>query len=364
MIKKKKVAFIIPNLEAGGAERAAVTLAHKFTIKNDVFLLVLNKTKVMYTIDPHIQIQFLREHYIPSRNWFMALKSNFLFVKKIIRTAKDNQIDILIGFTTTGNILCVLSSLFLKTASFISERNNPEVTQLPFFRKLCTRILYPFANALIVQTDFSKNYFQNFLKPQKIQVIPNPIDENLLSKREEYKNRENVILTVGRLDDNKNQKLLLEAFANLNTKNWKLIIVGDGVLKTEYQILAKNLGISDKVDFIGTVNDIENYYNRAKLFVFTSQSEGFPNALLEALSFGIPCISSDCNSGPSEMIQHKENGFLFETNNQKQLEKQMIELMENETLRLKLSKNAIQTTTKYNASEIYKQWDSLVFQGN
>jgi GalNAc-alpha-(1->4)-GalNAc-alpha-(1->3)-diNAcBac-PP-undecaprenol alpha-1,4-N-acetyl-D-galactosaminyltransferase len=364
MIKKKKVAFIIPNLEAGGAERVAVTLAQKFATKNDVFLLVLNKTKVMYTIDTNIQIQFLKEDYIPSRNWFIALKSNFIFIKKIIKSAKDNQIDILIGFTTTGNILCILSSFFLKTASYISERNNPEMTQLSFFRKLCIRILYPYADALIVQTDFSKNYFQNFLKPQKIQIIPNPINENLLSKREEYKNRENIILNVGRLDDNKNQKLLLEAFANLNTKNWKLILVGDGVLKTEYQVLAKNLNISDKVDFIGTVNDIENYYNRAKLFVFTSQSEGFPNALLEALSFGIPCISSDCNSGPSEMIQHKENGFLFENNNQKQLEKQLVELIENETLRLKFSKIAIQSTTNYHIDEVYKQWDSLVFRGN
>lgn len=364
MIKKKKVAFIIPNLEAGGAERVAVTLAQKFTNENDVFLLVLNKTKVMYTIDSHIQIHFLKEGYIPSRNWLMALKSNLNFVKKIIKTAKDNQIDVLIGFTATGNILAILSSFFLKAAFYICERNNPEVFQLSFFRTLCIRILYPFADALIVQTDFSKNYFQNFLNPQKIQIIPNPIGENLLSKREIYKNRENIILTVGRLDDNKNQKLLLEAFANLNTKNWKLILVGDGVLKTEYQLLTKTLSISDKVDFVGTVNDIESYYNRAKLFVFTSQSEGFPNALLEALCFGIPCISSDCNSGPSEMIQHKENGFLFETNNQKQLEIQMIELMENDSLCLKFSSNAIQSTAKYHATEVYKKWHSLVFQGN
>jgi GalNAc-alpha-(1->4)-GalNAc-alpha-(1->3)-diNAcBac-PP-undecaprenol alpha-1,4-N-acetyl-D-galactosaminyltransferase len=362
MIKKKKVAFIIPCLEAGGAERVAVTLAQKFTNENDVFLIVLNKTKTTYTINAHIQIHFLKEAYIPSKNWLMALKNNFVFVKKIIKIAKANQIETLIGFTTTANILVLLSSFFLKGTSFISERNNPEVYQLSFLRKISIRILYPFADGLIVQTSFSKNYFQNFLKNQKIQIIPNPIDDDLFLRREGYGDRENVFLTVGRLDTNKNQKLLLEAFANLNTKNWKLILVGDGDLKIEYQMLAKKLGIADKVEFVGNVANIEAYYNRAKLFVFTSQSEGFPNALLEALSFGIPCIASDCNSGPSEIIQHRENGFLFEINNQKQLEKQMIELMENGMLRLKFSTNAIQSMAKYHPDAIYKKWESLVFK--
>ncbi|QKJ64450.1 glycosyltransferase family 4 protein [Flavobacterium sp. M31R6] len=363
MIKKKKVAFIIPSLEAGGAERVAVTLANKFINENEVFLLVLNKTKTMYTVDNSIQIHFLKEAYIPSVNWFIALKNNFRFIKQLIKIVRHNKIDILISFTTTANILVILSNFFIKSASYISERNNPEVYQLSLFRKISVRILYHFTDALIVQASFSKKYFQHFLKPKKIQIIPNPIDENLLSRREEYGKRDNIILTVGRLDANKNQKLLLEAFANLNTKNWRLVLVGDGVLKTEYQMLAKRLGIANKVDFIGTVSNIEDYYNSAKLFVFTSQSEGFPNALLEALSFGIPCIASDCNSGPSEMIKHTENGFLFENNNQKQLEKQMSKLMENEELRLKFSSNAIQSTAKYHPDEIYKQWKSLVFQG-
>lgn len=360
MVKKKKIAFIIPSLEAGGAERVAVTLAHMFIDQNEVFLFVLNKTKITFTIDSRIQIQFLKETYIPSKNWLIALKSNFIYLKKIIKTVKQNHIDILIGFTTTGNILAILSSFFHKSSAYISERNNPQVYQLSYLRKICIRILYPFTKTLIVQTSFSKNYFQHILKAHKIQVIPNPLDKNLISRREEYGKRENVILNVGRLDANKNQKLLLEAFANLNTKNWRLIFVGEGDLKIEYQILAKNLGIANKVNFIETVPNVEKYYNGAKLFIFTSESEGFPNALLEAMSFGIPCIASDCNSGPSEIIQHNENGFLFEVNNQKQLEKQMMELMENEVLRLKFSKNAIQSTSKYNSDEIYKQWKSIV----
>jgi GalNAc-alpha-(1->4)-GalNAc-alpha-(1->3)-diNAcBac-PP-undecaprenol alpha-1,4-N-acetyl-D-galactosaminyltransferase len=360
MVKKKKIAFVIPCFEAGGAERVAITLANKFIDQNEVFIIALNKTKIIYTIEKSIQIQYLNDTYIPSPNWFIAIKNNIGLTHKLIKIVKDNQINILISFTTTSNLLAVLCRFYLKIKVYICERNNPEKSQLSYLRKICSRILYPFADGLIVQTSFSKKYFQKFIKSEKIQIIPNPIDGNLISLKEDYNKRANIILNVGRMDDNKNQKLLLEAFSNLNIKNWRLIFVGDGILRMEFQILAKKIGITDKVDFIKTVANIEYYYNRAKLFVFTSKSEGFPNALLEAMSFGIPCIASDCNSGPSEIIQHNENGFLFEVNNQKQLEKQIMALMENEGLRLKFSKNAIQSTSKYNSDEIYKQWKSII----
>jgi GalNAc-alpha-(1->4)-GalNAc-alpha-(1->3)-diNAcBac-PP-undecaprenol alpha-1,4-N-acetyl-D-galactosaminyltransferase len=360
MRENKKIALVIPSIEAGGAERVAITLSQLFLDKNEVVLIVLNKTKTDYFIDPNVHVHFLKESYVPSSNWYIAIKNNCTFIQKIIQISRLHQIDILFSFTTTANILVLLSSFFLKTTTIISERNNPEVYELTTLRKILIRILYPFANEFVVQTAFSKSYYQKKINHKNIQIIQNPIDENLILKRKEYTGRENIILNVGRLDENKNQKLLLEAFANINNKNWKLIFVGDGNLKIEYQNLARKLGIASKVDFIGTVNNIETFYNQAKIFVFTSQSEGFPNALLEALSFGVPSISSDCKSGPSEMIQHKENGFLFETNNQKQLEKYIRILMDDESLRQKFSSRSILSSAKYHSNDIFKQWELLL----
>ena len=228
------------------------------------------------------------------------------------------------------------------------------------FWRILRNFCYPFTNGLIVQTDVIKGFYQKIIQESKIKIIPNPIDEIILSVRKDYNERENVILTVGRLDANKNQRLLIEAFANLNVVNWKLVIVGDGILREEYIKLTSSLGISDKVDFVGNISNVSDYYNKAKIFVFTSQSEGFPNALLEAMSFGLPCISTDCPSGPSEIIKNNENGYLIEVNNRVQLEGQMTNLMNNQRLCLEFSAKALLSIDKYKLQEIYKHWEILI----
>lgn len=360
MTQKKKIAFLIPSLSAGGAERVVVSLANKFIEKFEVFVIVLNKTETVYSVDKEVTIIYLQEKYLPSSSLFEAIKSNFVYVKKICKTVKTNQIDILIGFTTSVNILTIISSMFLNKPNLISERNNPEVYVPNTLWRVLRNILYPFTNGLIVQTELIKRFYQKSIQENKIKIIPNPIDEIILSNRSEYYERENIILTVGRLDTNKNQRLLIEAFANLNVGNWKLIIVGDGVLREEYEKLTASLSIADKVDFVGNVNNISDFYNKAKIFVFTSQSEGFPNALLEAMSFGIPCISTDCPSGPSEIIKNNKNGYLIEVNNRKQLENRLTSLMNNSELCMDFSSKALQSNTKFKIDEIYKQWETLI----
>lgn len=359
---KKKIAFIIPSLSPGGAERVVVSLANKFANKFEVFLIVLNQTETVYNVDKEVNLIYLQEKYSPSTSLIKAIKSNVIYVKKIVKIAKKNQIDILIGFTTSVNILSIISSRVLKKPNLISERNNPEVYVPNTFWRILRNFWYPFTNGLIVQTELIKGFYQKTIQESKIKIIPNPIDEIMLSVRKDYSERENVILTVGRLDTNKNQRLLIEAFANLNVDNWKLIIAGDGVLREEYKILTATLGITDKVEFVGNVNNVSDYYNKAKIFVFTSNSEGFPNALLEAMSFGLPCISTDCPSGPSEIIKNNENGFLIDVNNKRQLEKKLTDLMNNPELCIEFSAKALTSTEKFKIQEIYKQWETLILK--
>lgn len=357
---KKKIAFLIPSLSPGGAERVVVSLANKFANKFEVFLVVLNKTETVYIVEKDVNLIYLQEKYSPSNSLIEAIKSNVIYVKKIIKIAKNNQIDLLIGFTTSVNILTIISSRLLKKPNLISERNNPEVYVPNTFWRILRNFWYPSANGLIVQTELIKGFYQKTIQESKIKIIPNPIDEIMLSARKDYSERENVILTVGRLDTNKNQRLLIEAFANLKVDNWKLVIAGDGVLREEYKKLTATLGIADKVEFVGNVNNVSDYYNKAKIFVFTSNSEGFPNALLEAMSFGLPCISTDCPSGPSEIIKNSENGYLIEVNNRMQLEGQLTKLMNNPRLCKEFSDKALLSTDKFKIQEIYKHWEILI----
>ena len=357
---KKKIAFLIPSLSPGGAERVVVSLANKFSNKFEVFLIVLNKTETVYNVDKEVNLIYLQEKYSPSSSLIEAIKSNVIYVKKIVKIAKNNKIDTLIGFTTSVNILTVISSTLLKKPNLISERNNPEVYVPNAFWRILRNFWYPFTNGLIVQTEFIKGFYQKTIQESKIKIIPNPIDEIMLSTRKDYSERDNVILTVGRLDANKNQRLLIEAFANLNVDNWKLVVVGDGVLREEYKKLTASLGIADKVDFVGNVNNVSDYYNQAKIFVFTSQSEGFPNALLEAMAFGLPCISTDCPSGPSEIIKNNENGYLVELNNRSQLECGLTNLMNDQEICIKFSVNALKSTDKFKIQNIYNQWEVLL----
>jgi GalNAc-alpha-(1->4)-GalNAc-alpha-(1->3)-diNAcBac-PP-undecaprenol alpha-1,4-N-acetyl-D-galactosaminyltransferase len=354
---KNKIAFLITSLNSGGAERNLVNLVNSFNLKYEVHLILFYNEPKFYKLDKGIVIHHLDEKYSPSKNVFQSVKQNISFLWKIRTIFKSNKYNLVISFTTNVNILSLFAAKTLLIPCIISERNNPEVYVPNTFWRILRNLSYPFADTLIVQTAFIKRFYKKIVPQDKIIVIPNPIDENLYSLRKTYNERQNIILTVGRIDSNKNQRVLIEAFANLNTETWKLVIAGDGVLKEEYKKLTKTLGIADKVDFVGNVQNIWDYYNQAKIFAFTSNSEGFPNALLEAMSFGLPCISTDCPSGPSEIIVNDENGFLIEANKKEQLENKLSKLISNPEICNQFSQNAIKYTQKFSLVEIKKSWE-------
>lgn len=359
---KKKIALVIPSLATGGAEKVIVLLANSLIKDYRVVLIVLYKTETFYVVEKDVKIIYLRDSYKRSENLFQAFSSNFFYIRNIIRILKTDSINLVISFTTTTNFSSFISCKIIKIPIIISERKNPLLNKLNLVWQFFGKITCKFADVLVVQTGMIKNVYKAFVLSEKIIVIPNPIDLKMNSFLKEYNcnHRENIILTVGRLDENKNQRLLFEAFSNLNLPNWKLVVVGDGVLRDVYKKLVKDLDIEKKVEFVGNVQNVWDYYNQAKIFAFTSNSEGFPNALLEAMSFGLPCISTDCPSGPSEIITNDENGYLIEVNNRAQLEDKLSKLINNPQLCKEFSSKAITSIEKFKMEEIYKQWETLI----
>ena len=356
----KKIAFVIPSLGPGGAERVVVTLANKLCFKYKITLILLYKEhNILYKIDKRVKIFYCSEHLRHSNNFIQALVNNRKSINNISNFVKNENISILIGFTTTCNIFSIISAKRNKIPTIISDRSNPYATKLSLFWRSVRYITYPLANFLVVQTQLSKEFY-SLINRKKLKVLPNPLSKELIDKIDNSINKENIILYVARLDKNKAQDTLLKAFSKIDNKDWKLVLVGDGNKRKEYEQLANKLNIIDSVIFTGKINNPEYYYNRAKIFAFTSKSEGFPNALIEALSFGLPCVSTNCPSGPSELIDDGNNGFLIPVGDSKALQNKLNLLIEDDKLRNNLSKKANLKGKEFHIDNVCLKWERLI----
>lgn len=362
MKPKKNIAFVVYSLNSGGAERVVTTLANYFALQYNVTIITIVNTTPFYTINKEITLKSCVDKINNSKNLVSALKNNTKLIKTIKKHLKSENINLVLSFMTTSNVLSLIASKSLKIPCIISERSNPYIyTNNSFWDKL-VRYTYPKANFLVVQSNLIKNYYQTFVKSNRVIILPNPISETLSSQKNISKKRTPTIINVGRLDSNKAQDVLLKAFASINKKDWKLVLIGDGELRKDYEKLTKKLHIANNVIFTGNINDVQNYYNTASIFAFTSKSEGFPNALIEAMYFEMACISTDCPTGPSDIIENTKNGFLIEVNNQSQLESRLIELIDNNTLRDSLGKEAFKTAKAYEVTQVAEKWNELIIK--
>ncbi|HMC00860.1 MAG TPA: glycosyltransferase family 4 protein [Flavobacteriaceae bacterium] len=357
-MERKRIVFIIPSLTAGGAERVVTILANNLVGIYDVEIIQLYNNKPFYHLDGKVSLQYCKKNYNSNSNWFKSIFNHIYMIRRVCSFTKDH--DIVIGFTTTCNVYAIIASKFSQIPCIISERINPKYSVENWFWNFIRKRTYPKSDKVIVQTNDVKTYYNRFIKENKLKVIPNPIDPELLKQVDINYKKENIILTIGRFSKQKNHKLLIKAFSNIPHDNWKLLIIGDGQEKQAYKDLICKLQQEKSILILNKTNEIHKEYNRAKIFALTSDYEGFPNALIEAMSFGVPCISSNCPTGPSDIIEHNKNGLLFPVNDQKGLEKSLIELMNDEELRKVLSENAKNSTARLNVNRIANQWKTII----
>ncbi|NEU08814.1 glycosyltransferase family 4 protein [Flavihumibacter sp. R14] len=357
---KRTIAFIIQTLSSGGAERVVSTLANELCEEYNVIIITLIKFQPFYELSPKIKLLHCVESVPPSKNIFQALQSNYKLFSKISEFIKTHRIDLTIGFLTSANVLAVLASKFNSIPVMISERNNPFLSKAPFFWEFLRKKTYPKAEYLIVQTEKIYNYFAPFVDSEKLKILPNPISSGLTLSRNPNEIRNKIILNVGSLTKQKAQDQLIKAFAGINYGEWELHIVGRGPKEDEYRELIESLKLKDKVMLLSPTAEVEKHYNSAAIFAFTSIYEGFPNALIEAMHFGLACVSTDCPTGPSELINNGENGFLIPMNDQAALQGHLQSLIDNETLRAKIATQAIESVRRFEAKTIVRQWKDLI----
>lgn len=349
----KSIMFVTAALYSGGAERVISELSNYFVeIGITVNILLLSRSDVQYVLHPKIQINSIQER-IGSRTGLSAMLLRIKLIKEYTRLINP---DVVISFLSVINIYSCLALWLSKYKLIVSERNNPESDPSNIVKRKIRSMVYLLADGFVFQTEGAKEYFCNKIQ-EKATVIPNPIKATL---PEPYKGiRERRIVAVGRLENQKNYPLLLRSFACLleDYSEYKLDIFGVGSDKDKLEELAAELNLNAKVNFKGVVQNVHELIKSASIYVLTSDYEGMPNALMEAMAIGLPCIASDCPcGGTASLINHGENGMLFSVGDQEELLLNMRKVLGDKLLADELSINATKIRDTYQLPEIAQRW--------
>lgn len=347
-----KIFLVIPTLKQGGAERVMSELANQFVQKEDleVHLVLLAKSNDFYKVNANVKIHRLGFENKGKLNKVFSELKTFISLRNLLKTHKP---DAVLSFMEKYNSFTILASAFLGLRIFVSDRSNP-LKKIPKSTEFLRKLTYKYATGIIAQTQFAKDVLAAKTKNKNIRVISNPVKEI-----QNYPDiaKEKLILNVGRLVPEKGQKYLIEAFSQIDgNKNWKVVILGDGPLRIELEEQVKALDLDEQVKFLGAVNNVDEWLAKASIFVFPSISEGFPNALAEAMSAGLPCVSFDCDAGPSDLIENDVNGYLVEVGKVDELTQSIKRLMDDKAKRKSFGQNAIKIKNKLLSSSISDEY--------
>ncbi len=332
----KKICLIVPDLNKGGMERVMSELAYYFTSRQNTFvemILLTRQSDDFYKIPESVLIHKPGFKFNNQIRFISTIRTLFFLRNNIRRMMPDT----VLSFGETYNSFVLLSCLFLNVNIFVSDRSRPD-KRWGFLQEFLRRRLYPRAAGIVSQTNYSKDFLRSETNHKNISVIPNPV--KIINS--DWSVKENIILNVGRLINSKRIDLLLYIFSKINNKYWDLWIVGEDENKemVELQGLAKELNIADRVKFWGKRNDIEEFYRVARIFAFTSESEGLPNVLLEAMAAGLACISFDCIAGPRDLITDGYDGYLVKMYDCEEYIEKLDSLISNCDIRNNMSSNA------------------------
>lgn len=285
----------------------------------------------------------------------------FLRMLFLRRSVKEINPHSILSFGEYWNSFVLLALIGLPYPVFISDRCSP-TKRHSFFHAILRKWLYPKAKGIIAQTKQAKQHYQTEFKNDNIVVIGNPIP--LLHYNANQ--RENIVLTIGRLIDSKNHSKIIELFCRINRPGWKLVIVGGDALKQNNLVklndLVSSLSANSKVVLTGYRNDLDTFYQESSIFVLASDSEGFPNVIGEAMSAGMPVVSFDCIAGPSEMITDGEDGYLVPVSDYTQFSERLERLMGDEPLRVKMGLRAKESIQKFSVDTIGLKYYNLILE--
>lgn len=360
---KRKIAFHLNCLEQGGAERVVTNLANQFSQEGyEVLIATEWYGENEFQIDERIRrvhVGLSEQDEKKSRK-----KQFFLRVKYLRNFMKSEKPDVLIAFAQRANYRALMASFGTRVPVVISIRTNPIGHYDSLADKLQIPFLFPRAAGCVFQTEGQRDYFAPYLQKNS-KVILNPLNDKYIGVAKPEK-REKVIVQSARLVGFKNQPMLLRAFVEVHHKHpdYILKIYGgdsfDGTKQKLEKIIEENQA-SAYIQLMGASDSLEKDLVNATAFAFSSDWEGLPNALLEAMALGLPIVATDCPcGGPHTVMQDGVNGLLIPIKNQKALEEGMNKLIENPEYAEALGENARKICEIANGKAIFESWQSYI----
>lgn len=333
----------VNSLAKGGAERVAVNLANYF--HESGFESVLVTSRVFE--DEYPQPEGVRRIVAEEEQGEIKNRAAYFWKRfRGIRAVwKKERPDLIVSFIGKVNFMALMTTFGMRIPVVVSVRSDPHKEYPSKLMRLLSKTLYLRAKGVIVQTPDAKQYFPGYMQ-KKVTILPNSLNPRFMRPRFEGKRR-NEIVSVGRLDPNKNQQMLIHAFANIadDFPDMQLVLYGDGLPENStrgaLEELSRVLGLQSRIRFMGRRNDVEQQIYESRIYVLTSNIEGMPNALLEAMSLGLACISTDCPcGGPRTVIRDGENGLLVPVGDIAALEQALRRILSDPGLEERLGVNA------------------------
>ena len=354
----KTIMLYIDSMQYGGAQRVMNNIAEYFIDKNIHVVLVNDivpdRNYPEYPINIGIERLFLDEgkpdHSI----------KNLFRIKKLRKLIKQIQPDAILSFLGPPNIRMLVSTIGLNVKKFVSVRNDPYREYGSGIHKLIAKCIFELADGCVFQTNEAASYFSKRVQ-KKSRVIFNPVNDKFYNVTWTGRNKE--IAVVGRLQPQKNPMLVLDAFRKIANEfsEYKLVFYGDDGLKEDIISKSKEYKIYNQVVIAGRISDIENKLASSSIYILSSDYEGMPNALLEAMAVGVPAIATDCPcGGPKTIIKNNDQGILVPVRDAERLSNTIRTLLNDVDMMNNMSRAEKERANDFRKNIIMLQWEQFI----
>lgn len=351
---RKHVAFVIPRIGKGGAERVVANIANQMVSDGyPVSIYTILSGEENYKLAEGVNHVHLN---VDDPNRLLRMIKRFIKLRSMV---KRSDAETVVAFDRYYGIL---SALFTGKRVIGSERNDP-YSNMPRYsiQKHIRDWLYSHVDHVVFQTEYAQNYFSNRIK-KRSSIIPNPVSVDILP--EPFTGtRDKRIVTACRLTEQKNLPMMIDAFSLFSRVHdgYQLEIYGEGHLLESLKKYTIERGVEKQIRFLGYVDKLPEIINSAAMYVSSSDYEGISNAMLEALAMGLPTVCTDCPAGGAAMvIQNGENGYLVPVKQAEIMAQAMCRVVEDEEHTLAMSKKAIEVRSIFGIQEIAKQWEKVL----